>query len=191
MPALGSVYDVTPDDHKDTTAPLARFANPFATEENNLLMPKLLSQRHAAPSPIRLVVSGDIHNMLRTDGLEGKKLPKLPKKAADLDTARVVFNVAVDTSNGKICWYEAVEKSSVIPLDVLAENLLATMQFAPTKSNIIAKGTVEIHYNLDEYAMIEILPSTAAVLYLGATLFTVLGIWFYSHYSAKEKNGFL
>jgi hypothetical protein len=36
--------------------------------------------------------------------------------------------------------------------------------------------------------MIEILPSTAAVLYLGATLFTILGIWFYSHYSAKRKE---
>lgn len=36
--------------------------------------------------------------------------------------------------------------------------------------------------------MIEISPSTAAVLYLGTTLFTILGIWFYNHYKAKNKE---
>ncbi len=36
--------------------------------------------------------------------------------------------------------------------------------------------------------MIEISPATAAVCYLGATLFTILGIWLYNHYSSKKRE---
>ena len=36
--------------------------------------------------------------------------------------------------------------------------------------------------------MIEISPPTAAVLYLGTTLFTILGIWLYNHYTARRKE---
>lgn len=35
--------------------------------------------------------------------------------------------------------------------------------------------------------MIEISSSTAAVLYLGATLCAILGIWIYNHYTGKKK----
>lgn len=36
--------------------------------------------------------------------------------------------------------------------------------------------------------MIEISSSTAAVLYLGATLFAILGIWIYNHYIVKKRK---
>lgn len=148
-PELGSISDILVPQEDDGPELVNVRANPFNEEENSLLMPRLLSQRSAALPPIQLVVSGDIHNMLVSSEIKKMSLPKLPQKAADMESARVVFSIAVD-KEGKICWYDTIEKSSIASLDALAEKIISTMEFAPSSTNILAKGTVEIHYHLIE-----------------------------------------
>lgn len=129
-------------------------AEPEPIQEVLPVWPPLLSTNLTAPPPIRVITSGNIHDILLADANIAKvPRPKLTQKSLDMESARVVFDVAVDTRDGTIFWYEVQEKSSIPALDALAEELLHKMQFTTTddSSTLLAKGTIEVHYNLNRW----------------------------------------
>lgn len=115
--------------------------------DESLLFPPSLSMRKGVVAPIRLFVSGDIHNMLINKDLK-QSLPKLPPKANEVESARSVFSVAVNPIDGRIFWYETLENTSITALDAYAELVLKELEFTQNPNHTIAKGIVEIHFNL-------------------------------------------
>lgn len=147
VPESGSTHEISPPKF-ELLPELANLVHtPFEKEESTLFIPALLSQTLERPQPIYTVVSGDIVRRFVADGTEKIRLPQLSKKSAESKNGRVVFSVAVDRE-GKICWYDKIENSSVVALDALAEKILATMEFTPSTGPILAKGAVEVHYQL-------------------------------------------
>lgn len=146
IPTPGSSFDITLTGYESITRRPPTGPNPFEPLENDLLLPPPLYAQNAPTPPIRLIATGDIHSMLLTNNLENVKLPKIPKRFTDLDS-RVIFSVAVN-SDGLIFWYDTLENTAITPLDSLAENILKTLKFSPNTNDILAKGTIEIHFHL-------------------------------------------
>ncbi len=124
-----------------------RTNNPFESLEEEILFPPSLSDLKTPLPPIQLIVSGTIQNRLIAQTLT-QSIPKLPQRAAEVERARCVFSVAVSPTDGRIFWYEAIEHTSIKPLDLLAESLLKSLQFTQEPNQLVTKGTVEIHFNL-------------------------------------------